>query len=99
MKNCKELVEDLFNSTPDAEGDKAFSQSTFLKRFGAAIAERRRFLNMTQEEFAAGAGLNRTYISDVERGARNVRTTKMIEIAHALKLPAWALILRAEQDD
>lgn len=99
MNDCKDVVENLFKSTPDADGEKEFTQDTFLKRFGAAIAERRRFLKMTQEEFAEGAGLNRTYISDVERGARNVRTTKMIQIAHALKLPAWALILRAEQDD
>src|SRR5258706_16363326 len=40
--------------------------------FGTAVRNQRNGLHMSQEELAGRAGLHRTYISDVERGARNV---------------------------
>lgn len=39
---------------------------------------------MTQEAFADRAGIARSYMSDVERGARNCTILKVEQIAHAL---------------
>jgi transcriptional regulator with XRE-family HTH domain len=48
---------------------------------GAAIRERRSSLQISQEELAVRAGLHRTYLSDVERGARNP-SIKTIDKTH-----------------
>jgi transcriptional regulator with XRE-family HTH domain len=58
---------------------------------GAAIRERRSFLQISQEELAVRAGLHRTYLSDVERGARNPSIKTIEKIAQALQVPVVKL--------
>lgn len=43
-------------------------------------------MGVSQEEFAFLCGLHRTYISDIERGTRNVSLENVERIAHALKV-------------
>jgi hypothetical protein len=43
-------------------------------QFGFAATDRREAPGLTREESAAGAGIHRTYVSDIERGPRNVRS-------------------------
>jgi len=43
-------------------------------QFGFAVTDRREAPGLTREEFAARAGIHRTYLSDIERGPRNVRS-------------------------
>jgi len=57
------------------------------KFFGAAVRQRRGRLGISQEELAGRAGLHRTYISDVERGARNVSLESIHRLAGALDMP------------
>lgn len=57
------------------------------KSFGAAVRHRRGRLGISQEELAGRAGLHRTYISDVERGARNVSLESIHRLASALDIP------------
>ena len=57
------------------------------KFFGAAVRQRRGRLGISQEELAGRAGLHRTYISDVERGARNVSLESIHRLAAALEVP------------
>ena len=47
---------------------------------------------LSQEAFAHEAGIHRTYISDLERGARNPTITVVEKIADALKVSASELI-------
>src|SRR5437868_7687186 len=54
------------------------------KYFGAAVRLRRDHLGISQEELAGRAGLHRTYISDIERGARNVSLESIAKLAQAL---------------
>jgi CheY-like chemotaxis protein len=53
---------------------------------GNAIKKERAALGISQEELAARAGLHRTYVSDVERGARNPSLQSVVKLASALEL-------------
>jgi len=53
---------------------------------GNAIKSTRSALGISQEELAARAGLHRTYVSDVERGARNPSLESVAKLADALEL-------------
>jgi len=58
--------------------------SPVLATLGKTIRNRRKAYGLTQEEFAERAGLHRTYVADVERGARNVSILNVVWIARAL---------------
>lgn len=47
---------------------------------------------LSQEGFAHEAGLHRTYVSDIERGARNPTITVVEKLAASLGVPAGRLL-------
>ena len=53
---------------------------------GMAIKTRRASLGISQEELAHRAGLHRTYVSDLERGARNPSIESIEKLAGALQI-------------
>jgi len=53
-------------------------------RFGTAVRSRRKRLGFSQEELAGRAGLHRTYVADIERGARNLSLANIEKLAKAL---------------
>src|SRR6185436_5701352 len=67
------------------------------KQFGAAVKLRRSRLGISQEELAGRAGLHRTYISDVERGARNVSLESIHRLATALETSMANLFSRSDE--
>jgi ribosome-binding protein aMBF1 (putative translation factor) len=60
------------------------------------IHARRRQLGISQEELAVRSQLHRTYISDLERGARNISVRNLCRIAFALELGSAELLGMAE---
>ena len=60
--------------------------SDILSRFGKRLREKRTNLGLSQEAFADRCGLDRTYISDIERGRRNVSLLNIEIIALALNI-------------
>jgi CheY-like chemotaxis protein len=62
---------------------------------GAAIRVERSALGISQEELAYRAGLHRTYVSDVERGARNPSLESVEKLARALQLSVPVLFQQA----
>jgi len=56
------------------------------ERFGFAVKSRREELRLTQEALAHAAGIHRTYLSDMERGTRNVSLVNIERVAAALKV-------------
>lgn len=54
------------------------------EQFGITIRYYRIRQNLSQEELAELSGLHRTYISEVERGERNISLENMHKIALAL---------------
>jgi transcriptional regulator with XRE-family HTH domain len=63
-------------------------------RLGWAIKAERTALGISQEELAYRAGLHRTYVSDVERGARNPSLESVEKLAQALGLSVPTLFER-----
>ena len=57
----------------------------------------RNLLGISQEELAERADLHRTYVSDVERGARNLSLESIERLARALDVSVSALFPQAER--
>ena len=63
--------------------------------FGSAVRLQRKQRGLSQTELAVRSGLHRTYISDVERGARNLSLQSIAVLAEALQVSIPALFLQA----
>lgn len=55
-------------------------------RFGRKIKELRMIQNLSQEELAFRCGLSKNYISDVERGKRNISLQSIEKIAYGFHI-------------
>lgn len=60
--------------------------------FAANLRRARRLRDVSQESLALDAGLSRTYVSEVERGERNVSIDNMGLLAEALQVPLKDLV-------
>lgn len=61
-------------------------QDDIQKAFGQAIRKFRTNRGISQEKFANMCNLHRTYISDIERGLRNVSLENIDKMATALSI-------------
>lgn len=61
--------------------------------FGARVRELRTEQGWSQEDFAHRAGLDRTYVSGIERGRRNPTLEVIYRLAQTLEVPAAELLL------
>lgn len=66
---------------------KRKGKADIRERFGYAVRVRREELGLIQEDLAEKAGIHRTYLSDIERGSRNVSIVNIERLAAALELP------------
>ncbi len=66
-------------------------ETNVLEELGNRIREKRKALGWTQEELAAKADIDRSYIGGVERGERNLTFTVLCEICSALGCDVAAL--------
>jgi CheY-like chemotaxis protein/DNA-binding XRE family transcriptional regulator len=64
-------------------------------KLGLVVRRWRQQLGITQEELAWRADLHRTYIADIERGARNVTLQSIASLAKALQLTIGDLLSHA----
>lgn len=63
----------------------------FLRRLGARIRELRTTIPLSQEALADRAGVDRSYMSGIERGLRNVSVLNLARIAKAIDVPISTL--------
>jgi transcriptional regulator with XRE-family HTH domain len=56
-----------------------------LKKLGTRVKSRRSELGISQEELAFKCGFDRTYISLVERGLRNISFINLLSLAEGLE--------------
>lgn len=61
---------------------------TITQYLGELIEQRRKDLRMTQEYLSAEAGISRSYLSDIERGLRNISVGTLVRISRALETNA-----------
>ena len=71
--------------------------SSLSQLVGRSVKDRRQQLGISQKELARRAGLGRTYLVDVERGARNLSLITLQKLAQALQMPVSALLRKAEE--
>lgn len=67
------------------------------EKFGFAVKGRREELELTQEDLAEKARIHRTYLSDVERGTRNLSLINIERLAAALSLSISELFQLVER--
>ena len=60
------------------------SSHPLLRKLGRRIKELRSDRKWSQEELAAKCGIDRSYMSGIERGVRNITLLRLLKIAEAL---------------
>lgn len=70
----------------------AKSAQPLLRKVGDRVREIRVKRGLSQEELAHRAGLDRSYMSGIERGVRNLTVLKLQSVARALKVPLRELL-------
>lgn len=73
------------------------SAAAYLRAFGLAVRRRREALDLSQEQLGLQSGIDRTYLSGVERGVRNPTVKMVAKIAVALETVPTALFRGAER--
>lgn len=63
-----------------------------LFAFGQSVAKHRQAEELSQEALAERANINRTYLSDIERGVRNPGVRNVIRLAKALGIKTAKLM-------
>jgi len=64
--------------------------------FGKVLREFREAKGMSQEQLAEAAGLDRSFISLVERGIQSPNIVVLLKIAEVLEVPAADMIAKTE---
>lgn len=65
--------------------------------FGEVLRKKRKAMGLSQEKLALDVGLERTFISMLERGQRQPSLTTMLKLAPALGCGAADLVLEVER--
>jgi transcriptional regulator with XRE-family HTH domain len=63
------------------------------------IKEKRKALGVTQEQLALDADIDRTYVSQIERGIGNPSLLILVKIAHRLNTSAQELLTEPDRQD
>lgn len=73
-------------------------KKTLVNAVAATIKKFRKASNMSQENLADRAGLDRTYISGVERGVRNITLDSLDQIIYALDVDIQTFFIRVFEE-
>lgn len=64
----------------------------YRQRVGKRVKVRRVYLDLSQEQVAAAAGVTRNFVSAIERGAQGLDAFRMLKIAQVLGLAPQYLL-------
>lgn len=78
-------------------GKKQSSNLHLLKSLGEVIVERRKRLGITQDELSELSGINRAFISNIEKGKRNPSIGAVANLAKGLRLKPSLLLSKCEK--
>jgi ribosome-binding protein aMBF1 (putative translation factor) len=68
------------------------SEKYLLCKLGETIQKKRLQFGLSQEQLCVLTDMNRTYLSDIERGVSNASFLVLWKIATALKLELWEVL-------
>jgi len=71
--------------------------TTILRMVASKVRQARNAAGLSQEELAVAANVDRTYISQVERGKQNVTVVVLSRLARAVGTTASALVSEAQR--
>jgi transcriptional regulator with XRE-family HTH domain len=69
------------------------------KKFGTTLKKIRIQKGVSQEELGDLAGLHRTYISEVERGDRNISLVNILKLCAALNISTSTFFRKMEEEN
>lgn len=72
-------------------------QQKLIECLGKTVAQRRKRLGMSQEELAETSGVDRAFISKIERGRRNPSFALISHISHGLHMRFSRLVANCEE--
>ena len=64
----------------------------FLIDLGLRISDQRKIISLSQTELSENSGMDRTYLSGVENGKRNISILGLRKISVALRMPLNELL-------
>lgn len=67
------------------------------KAFGEVVREVRNQRGMSQEKLAFSSGLDRSFVSQIERGVQSPTITSIFLLGNALSMPVSQMMLLVEQ--
>jgi transcriptional regulator with XRE-family HTH domain len=70
-----------------------YEKTAHRRAFGARVRELRLSLGLSQYQFAEKCGVARTYLAEIETGARNPTLDKIYQIAAGLEVPVTDLFV------
>lgn len=68
------------------------SESPFLRKVGARVRSLRQQRGLSQERLAARSGVNRVYLSGIERGIRNFTVLRLTKLARVLRVTPGSIL-------
>ncbi|MEI7917326.1 MAG: helix-turn-helix transcriptional regulator [Methylophilaceae bacterium] len=66
------------------------------EEFGTVLKNRRELMSMTQQDLALDGELSRAYISELEKGHKNVSLSSLFKLSYALKVKPSHLMYQLE---
>ncbi|OLL30900.1 transcriptional regulator [Burkholderia sp. SRS-W-2-2016] len=66
--------------------------TALVREFGATVRAAREALSWSQEQLAEYAGLNRSYVGEIERGSAIASIVTADKLARALNVPVGTLL-------
>lgn len=85
------------HETPASKAKKRDPFPPEIADFGHTLRLLRVRHNLSQEKLADAVGMNRSYLSDVERGLNSISLQYMVKVAKVLKIKLSALFLLMEE--
>jgi len=67
-----------------------------LLELGSSLREQRRKRGISQEELAALTAIDRSYISDIERGVSSPTLLVLLRLTEAMDIKLWRLVKRIQ---
>lgn len=85
MHNAEELLDSKYGTT-GTKSRAEFEAKARAYYYGVILRDRRKELNMTQQELAEKTGTTRSYIARLEQGKTDMQLSSFLRIAEALNI-------------